>query len=400
MIRDKFIDGMSRAAASVVLVTTDGEHGRAGVTVSAMASVSADSASPSLLVCVHRLSPAAPAILANGVFCVNLLRDSQSWLSDTFAGRRSTQTGDKFEAGRWTTLQTGAPVLADGLVAFDCTLRMATLYGSHYILVGEVEEAVVAEHGPALVYANRAYGSPVAIGGAPSSRREAAAENDPLVDIAVFGCFSPLAPYTVPRLLAEFIDHHPNADVRVVEGDQAQLLRLLRTGEIAFALTYADGLPDDVEAQHLADVVPYVLLPALHPLAAQATVSLTALAAEPMVLLDVPPSREYFPSLFAELGLTPRIAYRSPSFEMVRSMVGNGLGYAILGTKPASSTTYDGRAVVARSITEPVAPSRLAVVTLRQARRTAEAAALIGLLRLRLGPEPAAARRRVGPTSW
>lgn len=400
MIRDKFIDGMSRAAASVVLVTTDGEHGKAGVTVSAMSSVSADSAKPSLLVCVHRLSPAAPAILANGVFCVNLLRDSQSWLSDTFAGRLKTQTGDKFEAGAWTTLSTGAPALTDGLVAFDCTLRMATLYGTHYILVGEVEEAVVAEHGPALVYANRAYGSPVALGGHPASRREAGTGADELTDTVVFGCFSPLAPYTVPRLLAEFLDHHPNADVRVVEGDQAHLVRLLRSGEIGFALTYADGLPEDVDVQQLAEVRPYVLLPALHPLAEQPAVSLEALVGEPMVLLDLPPSRERVPGLFAERGLTPRVAYRSPSFEMVRSMVGNGLGYAVLSTKPASSTTYDGRAVVARPIDGTVAPNRLAVVTARGARRTAEADALIGLLRLRLGPEPAAPRRKVGPTTW
>ena len=399
MIRDRFIDGMSRAAASVVLVTTDGEHGKAGVTVSAMSSVSADSAKPSLLVCVHRLSPAAPAILANGVFCVNLLRDSQSWLSDTFAGRLKTETGDKFDAGDWTTLSTGAPALADGLAAFDCTLRMATLYGTHYILVGEVEEAVVAEHGPALVYANRAYGSPVALGGHPASRREAGADADELTDTAVFGCLSPLAPYTVPRLLAEFLDHHPNADVRVVEGDQAHLLRLLRSGEIAFALTYADGLPDDLQVQHLADVPPYVLLPALHPLADAPSVSLAAVVNEPMVLLDVPPSRDRVPALFDGLGLTPRIAYRSPSFEMVRSMVGNGLGYAVLSTKPASSTTYDGRAVVARPVTEQVTPNRLAVVTTRTARRSAEADALIGLLRLRLGPEPAAGRK-VGPTTW
>ena len=399
MIRDRFIDGMSRAAASVVLVTTDGEHGKAGVTVSAMSSVSADSAKPSLLVCVHRLSPAAPAILANGVFCVNLLRDSQSWLSDTFAGRLKTETGDKFDAGDWSTLSTGAPALADGLAAFDCTLRMATLYGTHYILVGEVEEAVVAEHGPALVYANRAYGSPVALGGHPASRREAGADADELTDTAVFGCLSPLAPYTVPRLLAEFLDHHPNADVRVVEGDQAHLLRLLRSGEIAFALTYADGLPDDLQVQHLADVPPYVLLPALHPLADAPSVSLAAVVNEPMVLLDVPPSGDRVPALFDGLGLTPRIAYRSPSFEMVRSMVGNGLGYAVLSTKPASSTTYDGRAVVARPVTEQVTPNRLAVVTTRTARRSAEADALIGLLRLRLGPEPATGRK-VGPTTW
>ena len=41
-IRTQFLDGMSRAAFCVNVVTTDGPAGRAGVTVSAMSSVSAD----------------------------------------------------------------------------------------------------------------------------------------------------------------------------------------------------------------------------------------------------------------------------------------------------------------------------------------------------------------------
>jgi flavin reductase (DIM6/NTAB) family NADH-FMN oxidoreductase RutF len=395
VIRERFLDGMSRAATTVAVVTTDGGSGRAGVTVSAMASVSADSAAPSLLVCVHRLSPAAPAILANGVFCVNLLRDSQAWVSDTFAGRRPTASGDKFDAGTWTTLTTGAPALEDALVAFDCSLKMATLYATHYILVGEVTDVVVADQGPALVYANRAYGSPVALGALRASRREA--EGEGLTDPAVFGCFAPLAPYTVPRLLAEFLGHHPDADVRVVEGDQEELLRGLGSGDIAFALTYDDGLPEGLNRQHLTDVAPHVLLPALHPLAGQPAVSLHALASEPMVLLDMAPSRDYVPSLFAEHGLAPTIAYRSPSFEMVRSLVGNGLGYTVLDTKPASPMTYDGRAVAALPIEESVTPRRLAVVRRAGEPLGAMSAALVQLLRLRLGPEIRAPRRMVGP---
>ena len=66
-----------------------------------------------------------------------------------------------------------------------------------------------------------------------------------------------------------------------------------------------------------------------HPLAGQASIALQHLAAEPMVLLDIPPSRDYFTSLFVEVGLAPTIRYYSPSFEMVRGMVGNGLGYAL-----------------------------------------------------------------------
>jgi len=362
MIRDKFLEGMSRAAATVSIVTTDGPAGRAGVTVSAMSSVSADSAAPSLLVCVHHLSPAAQAIQDNGVFCVNVLRDSQAFVSDTFAGRLKTASGDKFDCGVWQTLATGSPALTDALVAFDCVLTSTLRHGSHFVFIGELAESVVAESGPSLVYANRAYGSPVAIGAARASHRE---EGSPpsTADVVSFGCFSTLAPYLVPRLLALHAQQYPDVSVRVVEGDQTQLLHHLATGEVDLLLTYDFDLPPTLSVDVVAEVPPYALLPAMHPLAHRAEVSLADLATEPMILLDVPPSRTYFPSLFTDQGLVPWIAYRSPSFEMVRSMVGNGMGFTLLGTKPASPTTYDGRAVVTRPIAGVTAPSRIAIVT-------------------------------------
>jgi flavin reductase (DIM6/NTAB) family NADH-FMN oxidoreductase RutF len=396
VIREKFLDGMSRAAATVSVVTTDGPAGRAGVTVSAMSSVSADSAAPSLLVCVHRLSPAAPAILTNGVFCVNVLKDSQAWISDVFAGRFKTEAGDKFSAGEWTTLRTGAPALVEALVAFDCTLRLATLYGSHYIVVGDLEDAVVSDAGPALIYANRAYGASVSLGAVPRLRR---APGSASATSVVVGCLPSLAPYAGPRLLAEFVDHHDDVGVGLAEGDQDELIAWLGSGEVAFALSYDLGLTPAVRAEPLAQVPPYVLLPAHHPLADAATVSLAALVDEPLVLLDLPPAREHALEVFAAHRLTPNVAHRSPSFETVRSLVGNALGYAVLATKPASAVTYDGRAVVALPITEPVPATRLALLTAAGRRLRPEAEALLNLFRMRLGPEPRPSRRPVGPGS-
>lgn len=363
MIRDQFLDGMSRAAATVSIVTTDGPAGRAGVTISAMSAVSADSAQPSLLVCVHHLSPAARAIQDNGAFCVNVLRDSQARVSDTFAGRLKTATGDKFDCATWRPLSTGSPALDDALVAFDCRLAKAIRHGSHFVFIGELTDAVVADTGPSLVYANRAYGTPVAFGTAPASRRGESAGRCADEETVSFGCFATLAPFLVPRLVTRHSREWPDADIRVVEGNQAQLIHHLSTGEVDLVLSYDFDLPPNLAAEKLADVPPYALLPASHPLASSAQVSLRDLAVEPMILLDMPPSRTYFPSLFAEHGLAPRICYRSPSFEMVRSMVGNGMGFTLLGTKPATSSTYDGRAVVARPLAEPTTPSRLAIVS-------------------------------------
>ena len=67
-LRAAFVEGMSRAATFVAVATTDGEGGRAGVTVSSLTSVSADGEQPSLLVCINRQSPAATAIMQNRAF--------------------------------------------------------------------------------------------------------------------------------------------------------------------------------------------------------------------------------------------------------------------------------------------------------------------------------------------
>lgn len=163
-IRQRFIEGMSCAASTVNVVTTDGAAGRWGVTVSAMSSVSADSASPTLLVCVHEASPATAAILANGLFCVNVLRDDQSHISESFAGRLAAPGYDKFSCASWTTEITGAPRVIDPLVAFDCRLADNHKVGTHHILLGAIAHVFLPKPGGSpLIYTNRSYGKPAEI---------------------------------------------------------------------------------------------------------------------------------------------------------------------------------------------------------------------------------------------
>ncbi len=363
-MRDRFLEGMSHAAATVNVVTTDGAHGRAGVTVSAMCSVSADP--PSLLVCVHHKSRAGESIRDNGVLCVNVLRDDQANISDVFAGRTGTGE-DRFTCASWTTGATGAPVLEGALVAFDCRVAKHLRSGSHYIFVADVVEIEQRIGGSPLIYANRAYGTPVPLPhGAP-----AAGEADPALCV---GCFAPLGPFLMPRLLRGFRARRPEARVRLREGDQDRLCAGLDRGEIDLALIYDVALGGRFVTELLAKIPPHVLLPAAHPLAHEAAVSLKSLAHEPMVMLDMAPSGEYLRTLFAEAGVEPTVAIRSPSFEMVRGLVGNGLGYSVLVTKPANAMSYDGAALVARPIAEPVSPGRIALA--RRPGRVSSPAAL------------------------
>src|ERR1700722_4306562 len=159
-LRQQFLLGMSHAACTVNVVTTDGVAGRHGVTVSAMVSVSADTPQPTLLVCIHHLSPVADALLENGVFCVNVLRDDQAYISDHFAGRSAVRGAAKFDCAQWTTQVTGAPRVVDSLVAFDCRVTASERVGSHFVVFGSVQDIFVAGGGAPLIYANRAYGVP------------------------------------------------------------------------------------------------------------------------------------------------------------------------------------------------------------------------------------------------
>jgi flavin reductase (DIM6/NTAB) family NADH-FMN oxidoreductase RutF/DNA-binding transcriptional LysR family regulator len=358
-LRQRFLNGMSHAACTVNVVTTDGTAGRHGVTVSAMVSVSADTPQPTLLVCIHHKSAVADAILKNGVFCVSVLRDDQSHISENFAGRSGVHGAAKFDCTQWGTQVTGAPRVLESLVAFDCKVTASERVGSHFVVFGSVQDIMVAGGGAPLIYANRAYGVPRRFHPRQTPRLQAAAA----LALAV-GCYHVFAPYVVPALVARLTKLHPDIALTLLEADQAHLIASLRRHDMEVALLYDFALEADLEVTPLADLSPYVLLPEGHPLANEPSIALKALAGEPLVLLDLEPSRDYFLSLFHDRDLTPSIAYRTRSLEMVRGLVGHGLGYSILATKPANNMSYDGRALVARPLFDTVKSSRLALVTL------------------------------------
>ncbi len=167
-LRTEFLEAMSRGATFVTVATTDGEGGRYGVTISSLTPVSADGEQPSLLGCIHHLSPAVPAILKNRAFCANLLAEDQEALSDRFAGRGAP--GDhsgRFDATDWTPGPNGQPMIAGATAAFECRLATALLWETHYIIVGRVTHVRRSDNPAALLYGQRAYRRAVGLKGEP-----------------------------------------------------------------------------------------------------------------------------------------------------------------------------------------------------------------------------------------
>lgn len=184
------------------------------------------------------------------------------------------------------------------------------------------------------------------------------------------GCFTTLAPLFMPGLITDFTQRYPGTNVKLAEGIQDELLAGLLAGRFELALLYRLQIPDEIQVDTLARTDPYVLLPRGHTLARRKRISLESLAREPLILLDVAPSRDYFTGIFRAHGLEPKIAFSSPSMEMVRGLVGRGQGYSILVTRPHGDHTYDGQDLVIRPIVEPCLPGEICLARPRRSKPT------------------------------
>ena len=133
----------------------------------------------------------------------------------------------------------------------------------------------------------------------------------------------------------------------------------LKNGATDVALTYDTYTDSSIEFEGLFQTPPHVLLSANDPLAKQEAVSLHDLVEKPMVLLNLPVSRELFLNFFRMHGLQPRIRFRPKSFEMVRSLVGAGFGFSFAFLRLKSEQSYQGNPLVRRRIIEKLPPSRV-----------------------------------------
>ncbi len=152
-----FRQAMAQVTAAVHVITTFGAKGRAGLTASAVTSLSDSPAM--MLACIHADSRTLEAIQTNGVFCVNTLSGADQEVGETFAGRKGLAGEERFAVGNWSELVTGSPVLATSLVAFDCKLIESRLHATHHVIIGEVVGIGGTGVGAGLIYRSRTFGS-------------------------------------------------------------------------------------------------------------------------------------------------------------------------------------------------------------------------------------------------
>lgn len=147
---DAFREAMRQLASGVSIVTAGRGNEWAGITATSVTSLSLTP--PTLLVCVNRASSLVPFLQRYWHFSVSLLSADQQGIADRFAGRGGIDGIDRFKRGRWHTLATGAPVLADALAVVDCKLEEIILRHSHLIAIGRVVGAEIYGTTDSLLY--------------------------------------------------------------------------------------------------------------------------------------------------------------------------------------------------------------------------------------------------------
>ena len=164
------------------------------------------------------------------------------------------------------------------------------------------------------------------------------------------GCLVTLAPFVGAAFRRSFKEEYPNIEVSMREGNQAELLTMLARAEIDIAIAYDLDIPASYDFKGLINLPPQLILAADNPLANKGDIAIEDLVDEPMVLLDLPLSSNYFLSLFHERGLRPYVAERASNLSSLRSLVANGFGYGLLNISTKTNLAPDGKKLVFRQL--------------------------------------------------
>ena len=184
-------------------------------------------------------------------------------------------------------------------------LRFTLRQLEYFVAVGELEHCEAAEQVQRFPRPRQcAPGNVKLLSDADALHDVAGDISDKVRGPLAIGCLLTFAQIVLPSLRQKFEREHPEVRIRQFERNQGQLLEMLQRGDIDLALTYDLELSQDIAFEPLISLPAYVMLPEGHRLTGRESVTPEELADEPMVLLDLPYSREYFLSAFHQKGIS------------------------------------------------------------------------------------------------
>jgi DNA-binding transcriptional LysR family regulator len=173
-----------------------------------------------------------------------------------------------------------------------------------------------------------------------------------LAGTLAIGVTSLVAGYYLSELLGRFKRAAPAVEVQITEEAPRFLEHLLINGELDVAIMVSNALgePQALAAETLTRSPNRVWLASNHPLAARDELTLAECATYDQVVLEADRIDDLLRAAWARQQLKPRCVLRSSSLEAVRSLVGAGLGLAVLPDFLYRPWTLDAEHVDVRAL--------------------------------------------------
>lgn len=173
------------------------------------------------------------------------------------------------------------------------------------------------------------------------------------------GYYAPAAPAFMPQIIERILANNADVNVKFFECDNQSAQDGLMSGGYDVIVCVANAMKPGITYETLLEVPAYALVAQSHPFAVRPKISIQDLRNENIVLLDLPVVSEYYASQFDHVGIAPNIVATATSLEMVRSLVGRGVGCSLLHMAVANDLTYAGDRVVAVPLGPPVEPFKI-----------------------------------------
>jgi LysR family hydrogen peroxide-inducible transcriptional activator len=133
----------------------------------------------------------------------------------------------------------------------------------------------------------------------------------------------------LPGAIAAFRGSHPQVELALYEGTSEAVAQWVESGKVELGIVQLPTSEGRFEEQLLLTEKFFALVPSTHPATKQRCVSLAKLAGEPFVLYKGR-ARDTALAACRAAGFEPRIACESSELDTIRSLVGAGLGIALL----------------------------------------------------------------------
>jgi len=182
---------------------------------------------------------------------------------------------------------------------------------------------------------------------------------DPLAGNLSVALIPTIAPYLLPLVAKKLRKQLPKLRLMLYEYQTTTLLAKLRNGDIDVGILALPSAVDGIESRELYREDFVVALPQHHELAHKATVKITDLAGEQLLLLeDGHCLRDQALEVCSRIDVSENQDYRATSLETLRQMVAAGWGVTLLPKLAASGPFATGQGVTIKPLPKPT-PHRI-----------------------------------------